>query len=369
MESLSCSHCGLRFRTPLRAAAARGPAFCCSGCAIAATLLAADPGSPGHARKSLIRLGLAAFFSANVMVLTLFLYSGDPAPAFALALVRALLLCLSAPVFLLLAPPFLRGMVRDLRRARLSMDSLISLGAGAAFAYSCASVVRGSGAVYFDTAAMILLLVTAGRLIEAYARVHSRRSLRDLLEKQAGKARVSRAGAWVEAHSREVAPGETVRVLAGERIPVDGPVLAGSASVDASAITGEPGPCAIASGDQVFAGSVCLDGMLDIECAAAGGDSLLARVASAVEQARLTPAPSERMADSLAAILTPLTLALAAVAVAVHWRHGVEGAATTGLAVLVVACPCALGIAVPLVHVIALSAAAARGVVIRSAEA
>ncbi len=371
MNSRVCSHCGIPFR--VRSERVAGPAFCCAGCAVAATLLAGTPGEPGHARKGLVRLGLAAFFAADIMVLTLFLYSVGPSdrstPIAAVALVRALLLCFSIPVFVLLAPPFLNGMMRDLRRARLSMDSLISLGSGAAFGFSCASVVRGSGEVYFDTAAMVLLFVTAGRLIEAHARVRGRDGLRLLLEAQVAKARVLRNGAWTAVDSREVQPGETIRVLAGERIPVDGVIREGSASVNASPVTGEAVPSGKMPGDPVFAGSVCLDGMLEVSCTAASGDSLLARIVAAVEQARMAPARSERLADRMAAVLTPATLALAAAALAVHWHAGVEHAVLTGLSVLVVACPCALGIAVPLVYVMALSGAARRGVLIRSAEA
>ncbi len=361
----SCSHCGLPFRAP----SARSGGFCCSGCAIAATLLAGASGSPAHSRKGLVRFGLAAFFGADVMALSLFLYSGEPAPPVVFAAARLLLLCLSAPIFLLLAPPYLAGMRRDLRRARLSMDTLISVGAGAAFAYSCASVIRGSGEVYFDTAAMVLLLVAAGRLVEAYARVRGRRGLRDLLRALAPKARIARGGSWIEAGSREVTLGELVRVLPGERIPVDGRVAAGSASVDASPITGEAAPASKGPGDEVLAGSLCLDGMLDVTCAALHRESLLARIAAAVEQAQAAPSQSERIADRMAAVLTPATLALAAVAVAIHWREGFAHAALTGLSVLVVACPCALGIAIPLVYVLALTAAARRGILIRSAEA
>ncbi len=350
------------------------PAYCCAGCAVAAALLppAGGENAPRLTRSLMLRLGLAAFFAGNAMILSLFLYSlgrDDATPAYALLLVRGLLFVFSLPVFVLLAPAFLRGMMADLRRGRASMDSLIALGAGTAFGYSCFFVWRGAGPLYFDTACMVLLFVTAGRLIEANAHVRGRTALRELAAALVPEARVDRAGAWTMVPSAEVRLGERVRIVAGERIPVDGAVTAGAASVDESTITGEALPAARAPGDSVFAGSLCLDGWLEAECRAACGESLISRIIDAVEQAQLQPAKAQRVADRWAAALTPLTLLLAIGAAAWHWPQGAAHAAWIGLSVLVVACPCALGIAIPLVHATALAAAARRGILIRSGEA
>lgn len=197
MEADSCAHCGLPVYERSARQAPGSAVYCCSGCAIVAAVLGSTPTKGDRAgaekrrsRVLLLRVGLAAFFSANAMVLTLFLYSlghadtASSAPPVAMALIRGLLLCFSVPVFVILAPPFLRGLARDARRRRFSMDSLIAIGAGAAFSYSCVSVLRGTGEVYFDTATMVLLLVTIGRLLETNARVRGRQALLELLELQ-----------------------------------------------------------------------------------------------------------------------------------------------------------------------------------------
>jgi Cu2+-exporting ATPase len=343
------------------------PAYCCIGCAIVAKALGGTESDTGRSRGLLLRLGLAAFFSANVMVLSLFLYSMEEAPPVALALVRGLLLCFSAPVFVILAPPYLAGLARDLRRVRFSMDSLIAIGASAAFGYSCYSVFTSSDRVYFDTATMVLLLVTAGRLIEANARVKGRRALLGLVELQPPQARVWRDGDWVMAQASSVEAGERVRVLTGERVPVDGRIIAGAATIDESMLTGEPLPAERGPGEQAHAASVCVNGEAEIE--AAGGESLVARMVAAVEDAQRLRSPLERMADRTAAAFVPFTLTLAGAVMLYWWHVSLERALLSGLAVLVVACPCALGIAVPLANVLALGRAARRGVLVRSTEA
>jgi heavy metal translocating P-type ATPase len=314
----------------------------------------------------LLRIGLAGFFSANVMVLSLFLYSMESAPPVALALVRGLLLCFSIPVFAILAPPYLAGLVRDLRRRRFSMESLIAVGAGSAFAYSCASVFAASGREYFDTATMVLLLVTVGRLLEANARVRGRRALVSLLELQPPQARVWRNGGWVMAEAVSVEVGARVEVWSGERIPVDGRIVSGAASLDESMLTGEPLPAERGPGETARAASICLNGVVEIE--AAGGAPLVARIVASVEEAQRSRSALERVADRAAAAFVPFTLALAGAVTAWWWRSSPEKAWLSGLSVLVVACPCALGIAVPLVNVLALAGAARRGILVRSSE-
>jgi Cu2+-exporting ATPase len=314
-----------------------------------------------QSRGLLLRLGLAAFFSANVMVLSLFLYSGEASPL-AARLVDGLLLVLSLPVFVLLAPPFLAGMARDLRRRRPSTDSLIAIGTAAAFVYSTVSYFRGSTAVYFDTATMVLMLVTVGRLLESNARLRGRRAVEALIALQPPTARVWRDDGWHEAAAAEVRGGELVQVLAGERIPVDGRIVRGASAVDESMLTGEPLAAEKEEGDSVRAGSLCLNGVLKIETSGDSSQTLLARIVASVEEAQKLRSPLERMADKAAAAFVPSVVVLAAiVAVTSAWLNG--------LAVLVVACPCAMGIAVPLANVLALAAGARRGVLVRSSEA
>jgi len=331
----TCEHCGLP-------RSGRGR-YCCSGCAVAAAILAG--GGEQRTRGLFLRFGLAAFFSANVMLLTLLLYSGVEIPPAVMTLIRTLLLGLSLPVFAMLAPPYFRGLAADARRLRFSMDSLIAGGAGAAFLVSAAAVIHNSGEVYFDTACMVLLLVTLGRYLEAHAHTSSRRAVRELMEL---------------APRREAHPGDRVRVLPGERIPVDGLVVSGLAAVDQSPLTGESLPVERGPGDTVYAGSLCLNAGLEIECTA--GETLVERMIRSVEEAQSLRSPRERLADRLAAVLVPVTVLLAVVAAA-------SGRLMDGLAVLVVACPCALGVALPMINVIAIGVAARRGILVRSAEA
>ncbi|MGD0201900.1 MAG: cation-translocating P-type ATPase, partial [Bryobacteraceae bacterium] len=195
-----------------------------------------------------------------------------------------------------------------------------------------------------------------------------RRTLQHLAELQPPTARVWRDGAWQSAEAGSVSAGERVEVRAGERIPVDGAVVRGMASVDASMLTGEPLPAACEPGGRVHAGAICMDGVLEIE-AQAGSSSLLARIIRSVEEAQALRSPLERAADRAAGWFVPLTLAVAAGAGAFWWFLGPVKAAMIALSVLVVACPCALGLAMPVVNAFALAAAARRGVIVRSPEA
>ncbi|MGD0014804.1 MAG: hypothetical protein ABSD56_10325, partial [Bryobacteraceae bacterium] len=315
MEQAVCAQCG----SPVSGASTSGtPLYCCAGCAILASVLGhgatLEPGWREN-RSLILRLGLAAFFAAITMVLSLFLYSlevpaAEHPPVAVLYFIRALLVCSSVPVFALLAPPFLTGMLGELRQRRLAMDTLVAAGTGAAFLYSLIEVARGGDAVYFDTATMVLLLVTAGRLLEAAARLKRRRTLQHLAELQPPTARVWRDGAWQNAEAGSVSAGERVEVRAGERIPVDGAVVRGMASIDASMLTGEPLPAACGPGGRVHAGAICMDGVLEIE-AQAGSSSLLARIIRSVEEAQALRSPLERAADRAAGWFVPLTLAIA----------------------------------------------------------
>lgn len=375
MPTPACAHCGL----PLTAFhGGREPGYCCVGCSIMAAALGSAT-SPAAAnvtvvRSLILRLGLGAFFASNVMVLSLFLYSLDAPgaeapPAHVLALIRWLVFLFATPAFGLLFPPYAAGLARDARRLRFSMDSLIALGAGAAFLFSAASVIRRSDQIYFDTACMVLLLVTAGRLLEAHARRRGRRAVRELMELSPSLARIRRADAWVPVDASTVNGGDLLQVLAGERIPVDGTIERGASAIDESMLTGEPVPAERTPGDRVSAGSLVVDGTIEVRCTHPVDSSMVARIVSSVEHALEHRSHIERLADRAAALFVPATVALACLVVIAWWGRGAERAWMAGLSVLVVACPCALGIAVPLVNTMAIGAAARSGILVRSAEA
>jgi Cu+-exporting ATPase len=287
----------------------------------------------------------------------------------AVRLITSLLLCLSVPVFVILAPPYLAGFARDLRRRRFATASRIAIGTSAAFIYSTVSVLRGSTAAYFDTATMVLLLVTVGKLLEANAKLKGRREVEELIRLQPPAARVWREGVWRRVDAATVEPGDRVQVLAGERIPVDGRIVRGASAIDESMLTGEPLPAERGEGETVHAGSICLNGALELVCLGEPEHTLLARIIASVEEAQRRRSPLERLADRIASVFVPVTVGLAAAVTLAWWSASPEKAWLNGLSVLVVACPCALGIAVPLANVVALGTAARRGVLVRSAEA
>jgi heavy metal translocating P-type ATPase len=375
MPTIGCAHCGL----PVAAqGGGHHPAYCCVGCSIMAAALgsATTPAASNIAvvRSLILRLGLGAFFASDVMVLSLFLYSleapgAETPPAQVLALIRWLTLLFATPAFALLFPPYAKGLARDVRHLRFSMDGLIALGAGAAFLFSTASVIRGSGQIYFDTACMVLLLVTTGRLLEAHARRRGRRAVRELMELAPSTARIRREDAWQIVDASTVTPGDVIQVLAGERIPVDGAIERGASAIDESMLTGEPVPAGRSPGEAVSSGSLVVDGAIEVRCTHPANASMVARIISTVEHALEHRSHIERLADRAAAWFVPAAMALACVVVIAWWGRGAERAWMAGLSVLVVACPCALGIAVPLAYTIAIGAAARNGILVRSGEA
>jgi heavy metal translocating P-type ATPase len=377
----ACSQCGL----PLAAPAARedpnggaAPRFCCYGCALVHAIAGTrdERGEPGWI---LARLGLAAFLSMNVMAGSLVLYAGDPVSTGAAAdplhtglaeILRYALLLFSAPVILLLGWPLLESALGDLRRRGAGVDALIALGAAAAFATSAIATIRGAGAVYYETACMVLVLVTLGRYLEALSRTRAAASLTGLLAREPRVAAVVREDGVVEEPLERVLPGDLVRVAAGSVVPVDGVIEEGEGGVDESTLTGEPLPRRRRVGDRIFAGTVSRDGAFFVRVAEAGEGRLSARIARLLEEAKRARPPMERMADRIAAVFTPLAV-VAALGTGVFWtlRTGPAAGLVNALAVLLIACPCALGLATPLAVWRAIGSAARRGIVVRGGAA
>ncbi|MDO8588188.1 MAG: cation-translocating P-type ATPase [Armatimonadota bacterium] len=366
----SCSYCGLPF-------AGRGyspggeRSYCCRGCYLVEQIAGAR-GEEGIAAWILIRLGVGAFLAMNVMMIAVVLYAQSAAEIGASAVngLRWAMLILSTPAMIILGGPFAVGAIRDLRRLRLSADALIVTGSLAAFLVSAAHVVRGPGEVYFDTATMLLLIVTFGRLLEAAARVRTSRAIQEMIDLTPDTARVARDGREEEIPCDEVVPGDMMVVKPGERIPVDGRIVSGRCLVEESAFTGEARPRACGPGEEVFGGSVSCDGLLTVEATAAKSDSLLARIQDAVRQAQRNRAPVELLMERVSSVFIPVVWAASAAAW-LYWgaaRGDMEKAGLSALAVLVVACPCALGIATSVAACLAIGKAARAGVLIRSGE-
>lgn len=368
---VSCAHCGLP--------AQPGPdpardAFCCSGCCLAHHLAAS--GVTNSADRMLARVLLSAMLAMAVMTLSLSLYGsllggaggGDPEAALALqGLQRMGALFVSAPVMLLLGLPLFETVLR--MRRWLSADALIVLGTGAAWFVSAYNTVRGGGEVYFDTATMVLVLVGLGRWLDLRAKERAREELQLLLPERDAPACVMRGDEEHSVPVDELRVGDIVRLRPGEAVPVDGLVRAGSSFVDTSSLSGEAEPRSVAAGARVLAGTQLVDGSLDVEAEAVGDERICAGVERLLEEALRSPAPSVRLADRVAGILLPVVLVLATATAAWHWSSlGAEGALLAALSVVLIACPCSLGIATPLAFWVALGHAFKRGVLVRGGE-
>jgi len=264
------------------------------------------------------------------------------------------------------------------RRRTTNMNTLVALGTGAAFLYSAAATVFPaafemyglSADVYYESVILILAFLLLGNWLEQRARLQATSALRGLSALQPSTVRVLRDGAEVELPLHAIVRGESVLVRPGERIPVDGIVVEGAAGVDESLVTGEPLPVAKGVGAQVVAGSLNTDGALTVRVTAAGAESTLGQMVRLVEQAQAAKAPMQRLADRASAIFVPVVLGIAALTFAVWMIADTPARAiAAGIAVLVIACPCAMGLAVPAAITVATGRAAQMGVLFKTPEA
>ncbi len=350
--------------------------YCCSGCRTVASVEEAE-GERGAAARGLLRLGLSIFFTMNVMVFTMALWSQDvyPEESFASPLAVTLRsvfrwasLVFSAPILWLLGAPILEGVWQALRRRAITTDLLILLGVSSAYGYSVISVLRGEGHVYFEVGSMVLVFVSIGRWMEAKGKRRTGESLDALANLLPATARrLDAAGGFQETPRAEVVTGDVLRVLAGERFPVDGRITLGEAHVDEQMVTGESQPTEKVCGDAVFSGTLNVDGDLQVEVTAADGRETVSRLIGMVRTARSLKGHQERLADRIAAWFVP---AVCLIAIAAAWQqgqsHGLDQGILTGLAVVLIACPCALGLATPMAVWTALGRAAECGVLFRS---
>ena len=366
-----CAHCEL----PVRVRANGCPdeaVYCCTGCRIAAAV------SGGRGEHGLVeaRLLVAAFLAMGVMTVSLVLYGEavyDASAAEGMDAIRGVgragLALFALPVLLLLVPPLLRGAVADLRRGRVHMDGLIVLAVLAAYGLSVAHTLTGTGEVYYDTATMVLVLVTFGRRLEAHARVRGRDAGEALLGLLPPGAHREKGTSTEDVDPSELVPGNVVRVLPGEAVPADVVVVDGTSDVSAAHLTGEEATRAVSTGDTLAAGSVNRTGALRARVVRAALDGSLGRIRELLETP-LGRTEGMRSADRLAGVLAAVAVALAVAGGARSWWLGGTGEGIrTALSVLLVACPCALGLATPLAYRAIRAALAKRGVLVRSVTA
>ncbi|MDQ3982894.1 MAG: cadmium-translocating P-type ATPase, partial [Actinomycetota bacterium] len=276
---------------------------------------------------------------------------------------------LTTPVLFWAGRGFYVNALKQARHLSASMDTLVALGTSAAFGYSVVSLFTHRE-VYFETAAVIVTFILLGRYLEARSRSRASEALRSLLALGAKEARVVRNGAELLVPVEAVAAGDIVRIRPGERVPADGVVREGRTSVDESMLTGEPVPADKAPGDEVYGGTLNASGSVLVEATRVGADSALAQIARLVADAQGRKAPIEHLADRVSAIFVPIVLALAAITFA-GWTitgHASEDAIVAAIAVLIIACPCAMGLATPAAIMVGSGRGAQLGILIKGGD-
>ena len=365
LHRLSCSHCGLPVLSPV--AEPSGPVYCCYGCYLVSRIVGGKTEDSQQA-WNILRMGVGALLAMNVMMISLLLYTQaverESVPVF-----RWILLGLATPAMIVLGYPFVLGCLGEVRQRRLSLDTLIAAGSTTAFVVSAANTIHGAGHIYYDTATMLLTLVTFGKLIEATAKGRAGKLIRSLETLLPGKAIKIVDGRPCDVPLDSLQINDVVQIRPGERFPVDGEILEGTTAVEEAAFTGEAEPRVCKAGDKVIAGSVNGTGAVLVLARQVGMGLLLHRMVRMVEEARMHPAPSQRLAESIAAVFVPLVLVLSAMT-GIGWLLAGDAsrAGLAALAVLVVACPCAMGIATPLATAIAIARAARQSIVVRGGD-
>jgi P-type Cu+ transporter len=287
-------------------------------------------------------------------------------------------MALATPVQFVVGRQFYVGAYKALRNGSANMDVLVALGTSAAYFYSLYLAIRsiGSGAhmteLYFETSAVLITLILLGKLFEAKAKGRSSEAIRKLMGLQAKTAVVVRDGEELTIPVEEVRPGDIVHVKPGEKVPVDGIVLEGQSAVDESMLTGESIPVDKAAGDTVIGATLNKNGFLKVRATKVGKETALAQIIRVVEEAQGSKAPIQRLADSISGIFVPVVVGIALVTFAVWYLLVTPGdfasALEKGIAVLVIACPCALGLATPTSIMAGSGRAAEMGILFKGGE-
>lgn len=322
-------------------------------------------------RALLIRFGTAAFMSLQLMGFSLALYGGyfkgmEPATKLLLQILSA---AVTTPVIFYGGWPFLTGAWRSLKNRAPGMDLLIALGVLAAYFYSLVALLHRQE-VYFDTAAMIITLLLLGRLLESGARHRATAGIDRLLQLAPATTLKITGSTQTVTDSGNLLADDLILVRPGDRFPVDGTVVAGSSEVDEAVLTGESRPVLKTPGSRVISGALNLTAAVTVRVTRPAAESFVARVARLVEEAQNRRAPVQAMADRLAAVFVPLVILLAA-ATWLYWlSQGLNSGAALLIAVsvLVVACPCALGLATPTAVLVASGTAAGLGILFRGGD-
>ena len=283
---------------------------------------------------------------------------------------RLTALVLATPVQFWVGWPFLREAARRARRRTANMDTLIAMGTLAAYGFSLAQLITGGMDLYFEASAVIITFLVLGRYFEARAKGRAGQAIRALLELGAKQARVLRDGHEVMVPIEQVAVGDLLRVRPGEKVPTDGEVVAGASAVDESMLTGESVPVDKAPGDPVTGATVNTSGALTVRATRIGAETALAQIVRLVEDAQASKGHIQRLADRVAGVFVPVVIAIALASFAGWWLLAADPQAglVAAVAVLIIACPCALGLATPTAIMVGTGRGAELGVLIKGVE-
>ncbi|WP_210394914.1 heavy metal translocating P-type ATPase [Motiliproteus sediminis] len=321
-------------------------------------------------RHLLYRMGFAAFGMMNLMWISIALYSGADEGEFR-GMFHWIGMALATPVLLYSGWPFYQGALNGLRNLRPSMDLPIAIGVSITYAYSSYITISGSsaGEVYFDTVVNFLFVILVGRYLEAMSKRQAMEATQRLLDLQPKVAmRRNLDGSDERVPVRSLAIGDLVAVRPGERLPVDGWVRTGESRIDEAMLTGESEPALKRPGDRACAGTINGTGHLLVEVTALLQDTALGRIIQLVEDAQASRAPIQRFADRIVPWFVTLTLSLASLTFLYWMNHDVEFALMAATAVLIITCPCALGMATPMSIAVASGVGARYGVLVKNGE-
>ena len=345
---------------------------------------ATEPEDDSELRDMTRRLWVGALCALPVFVLAMgHLFPGAP-HWFMGEVSRWTQFVLTTPVVLWAGWPFFLRGARSLRTGHFNMFTLIALGVGAAYAYSVAAMLapdafpqsmrmEGGVGIYFEAAAVIVVLVLVGQVLELRARSRTGSAIRALLNLAPATARIVDGNTESEVPLDQVTVGATLRVRPGEKVPVDGVVIEGQSSVDESMLTGEPMPVAKGANDAVTGGTINGTGAFLMRAERVGGETMLARIVQMVADAQRSRAPIQALADRVAGWFVPAVLGIAVLTFALWFFLGPEPrlahALVNAVAVLIIACPCALGLATPMSIMVGVGRGAQAGVLVKNAEA
>ena len=346
--------------------------FCCFGCYLVYKTTGLK-GDEGTAVAFLGKFGFGYFLAMLVFMLSTYLYGAHFTPDDKEAImftnfVKYIILILATPVMLLLGIPILRNAFSG-KRINLNTDMLIAIGAFSAYFLSVYSVLTGKNSIYFETATMILVLVTFGRYLETSSRAKASNFMKELLNLSPEKAIVLKNGKEIEIPVENIKVGDVVIVKPGEKIPADGVVIKGKGHVDESLLTGETKPVLKKENDEVYTGTTSIDGSFHIKVNKPSQDWTLNRFIKIMKEIRASKAPINRITDTIAAFFIPVVISLAG-GTFLYWyyQEGFEKALIVSMSVLLISCPCAFSIGAPLALWIGLGEAMREGIIVKGAD-